>query len=181
MTSSISKRAKRHIELRGKLEEDPFLTDSELANFLGVSVPTIRLDRAYLNIPELKYRMIELATDAQLSEKEVHFGEHVDIKKGLSGISVMLTDKSMCFESSDIVRGSCIYGMAEDLAIKIADEGVKATSVANIKYKEAVKQGTRLVARGEVRLKRNKNYIIWVKTYSEQVEVFSCKLMLNIR
>ena len=41
----------------GKLKEDPFLTDEELSELFGVSIPTIRLDRLELGIPELRERI----------------------------------------------------------------------------------------------------------------------------
>jgi hypothetical protein len=51
--------------------------------------------------------------------------------------------------------------------------------VANIKYKVLVTSDTRLVARGEVRVKRENSFIVWVKIYNDQVEVFSGKFILN--
>jgi len=47
----------RQAILLEKLEQDPFLTDEELSEMLGVSVPTIRLDRLELGIPELRERI----------------------------------------------------------------------------------------------------------------------------
>ena len=44
----------RHKALQEKLNEQPYLTDGELAERFGVSVPTIRLDRLALGIPELR-------------------------------------------------------------------------------------------------------------------------------
>jgi len=44
----------RQAILLEKLEQDPFLTDEELSEMLGVSVPTIRLDRL-----ELVFRSLE--------------------------------------------------------------------------------------------------------------------------
>lgn len=44
------------------LNADPFLTDEELAEQLNVSVPTVRLDRLELGIPELRQRIKEMAS-----------------------------------------------------------------------------------------------------------------------
>ena len=46
---------------RIKLKNDPFLTDEELAEIFLVSVPTIRLDRLELGIPELRERIKDVA------------------------------------------------------------------------------------------------------------------------
>ncbi|GAE89212.1 transcription factor fapR [Acetivibrio straminisolvens JCM 21531] len=52
----------RQAILLEKLEHDPFLTDEELSEMLGVSVPTIRLDRLELGIPELRERIKKRGT-----------------------------------------------------------------------------------------------------------------------
>lgn len=49
-------RNERRKALRELLQKDPFLTDWQLAERLGVSVATIRLDRMALDIPELRER-----------------------------------------------------------------------------------------------------------------------------
>lgn len=51
----------RQRQLRKYLEEDPFLTDEDLAGILSVSVQTIRLDRQNLHIPELRERVKSVA------------------------------------------------------------------------------------------------------------------------
>lgn len=43
------------------LREQPFLTDEDLADGLGVSVATIRLDRTALDIPEVRVRLRKAA------------------------------------------------------------------------------------------------------------------------
>ena len=48
------KKEERQQLLREKLNISPFTTDEELATYFGVSVPTIRLDRLALGIPELR-------------------------------------------------------------------------------------------------------------------------------
>ena len=47
--------------LEKKLQESPFLSDEELAESLSVSIPTVRLDRLELGIPELRVRTKEIA------------------------------------------------------------------------------------------------------------------------
>ena len=50
------RREERHELLRELLKIHPFYTDEELAEKLGVSVSTIRLDRMELGIPEMRER-----------------------------------------------------------------------------------------------------------------------------
>ncbi len=182
MAKSSEERNKRHEILKVKLKEDPFLTDAELANYLSVSVPTIRLDRMYLGIPELRERVLNLASDGKIGNEDniVWFGDLVDLKKGICGISVLTTGKKMCFDNTNVVRGSFIYCMAESLAVDIAGAPYALIGVANIKYKIPVKAGSKLVARGELKIKRDNGSIVWIKIYMEQTEVFSGKFILNI-
>jgi len=61
MSRSSCMKKERQAILLEKLEQDPFLTDEELSEMLGVSVPTIRLDRLELGIPELRERIKNVA------------------------------------------------------------------------------------------------------------------------
>lgn len=132
-----------------------------------------------LNIPELRERIMDLAADAKQPEKSETFGSEIEVKPGAWGISIMMTNKKMCFQNTDVVRGSYIYNMAEALAVSIVEEPIALIGVANIKYKVPVHSDTKLVARGEVRMKRANDYIVWVKIYMEQIEAFCCKFILN--
>jgi len=83
----------RQAILLEKLEQDPFLTDEELSEMLGVSVPTIRLDRLELGIPELRERIKNVAQKNYSKVKSLQVkdivGELVDITLGKSGISIL--------------------------------------------------------------------------------------------
>ena len=165
-----------------KIKSDPFLTDEELADLFSVSVPTIRLDRLELGIPELRERIKEVAENnhskvKSLQSKEI-FGELVDINLNHSGISILETDESMAFEKTKIVRGHFIYSLAESLAIAIIDAHVALVGVANIKYKTPVYSGSKIVAKAEVRRIKENNFIVWVKITEKQVEVFRGKFIL---
>lgn len=62
---SPSKKLIRQKRLQSLIRKNPFLTDSQLAERLHVSVPTVRLDRVCLNIPELRVRTRLMADEAQ--------------------------------------------------------------------------------------------------------------------
>ncbi len=179
--SSFLKKERQDILLK-KIKEDPFLTDEELASIFSVSIPTIRLDRLELGIPEVRERIKNVAERnyskvKSMQSKEI-IGELVDINLGVSGISILETDPGMAFEKTKIIRGHFIYSLAESLAIAVIDAQVALVGVANIKYKTPVYAGSKLVAKAEVRRRIENKFIVWVKIYEKQVEVFRGKFIL---
>src|SRR5450756_483489 len=52
----------RQGRLLEKLKEDTFMTDEDIAAYLDVSIPTVRLDRLELGIPELRQRIRDVAS-----------------------------------------------------------------------------------------------------------------------
>jgi len=179
--SSLFKKERQQI-LSDKLKQDPFLTDDELAELFSVSVPTVRLDRLELGIPELRERIKNVAEKnygkvKSLQSREI-VGELIDINLGKYGVSILETDETMVFEKSKIVRGHFIYSLAESLAIAVIDAQVALVGVANIKYKTPAYSGSKLVAKAEVKKVRGTNYIVWVKIYEKQVEMFRGKFIL---
>ena len=182
MSRSSLLKKERQQELAEKLKEDPFLTDEELAELFSVSVPTIRLDWLEMGIPELRERIKDVAEKNYSKVKSLQggeiIGELIDITLGKYGVSILETDDSMAFERTRIIRGHYIYSLAESLAIAVIDADVALVGVANIKYKNPVYSGTRLVAKAEVRQIRGSKYIVWVKIYEKQVEMFRGKFIL---
>ncbi len=182
MSRSSLLKKERQQELAEKLKEDLFLTDEELAELFSVSVPTIRLDRLEMGIPELRERIKDVAEKNYSKVKSLQggeiIGELIDITLGKYGVSILETDDSMAFERTRIIRGHYIYSLAESLAIAVIDADVALVGVANIKYKNPVYSGTRLVAKAEVRQIRGSKYIVWVKIYEKQVEMFRGKFIL---
>lgn len=165
------------------LNADPFLTDEELAEQLNVSVPTVRLDRLELGIPELRQRIREMASKNHNKVRSIKadeiIGEIVELNLGESAISVLETTEDMVFSQSKIVRGHYIYSMAESIAIAVIDADVALVGVANIKYKRPVYAGNKLVAKVSIKHKRpGGKYIVWVMIYNKQVEVFRGKFLL---
>ena len=68
------------------MNQQPFLTDEELANQFGVSVQTIRLDRLELSIPEMRERTKALAEAAYRQLKAMSgqelVGQLLDVELG---------------------------------------------------------------------------------------------------
>ena len=182
MSRSSSQKQQRQMTLLEKIKYDPFLTDEELADFFKVSVPTIRLDRLELGIPELRERIKNVAESNQEKLKSIEgkelIGELIDLQLGLSAISLMETNDSMAFEKTRIVRGNYIYSLAETLAIAVIDAQVALVGVANIKYKIPVYSGAKIVAKAEVKTSKGSRFVVWVKIYEKNIEVFRGKYIL---
>lgn len=182
MSRSSSQKQQRQMTLLEKIKYDPFLTDEELADFFKVSVPTIRLDRLELGIPELRERIKNVAESNQEKLKSIEgkelIGELIDLQLGLSAISLMETNDSMAFEKTRIVRGNFIYSLAETLAIAVIDAQVALVGVANIKYKIPVYSGAKIVAKAEVKKNKGSRFVVWVKIYEKNIEVFRGKFIL---
>jgi acyl-coenzyme A thioesterase PaaI-like protein len=182
MSRSSLYKKERQAVLSGRLEDNPFLTDEELAELFHVSIPTIRLDRLELGIPELRERIKNVAGRNLDKVKSLHtkeiIGELIDIELGKSAISVLETDSSMVFEKTRIIRGHFIYSLAESLAIAVIDADVALVGVANIKYMTPVYAESKLIAKAEVRVKRDNKYIVWVLISEKQKQVFRGKFIL---
>lgn len=172
----------RQKSLLEMLEVDPFVTDEELSETFTVSIQTIRLDRLELGIPELRERIKNVAENNYTKVRSIHgkeiVGELIDLDLGKSGMSILETDRSFAFEKTDVVKGHHIFAQAESLAIAVIDANVALIGVANIKYKNPVFAGDKLVAKAEVTRTRGNKYFVWVFIKVKQVEVFRGKFLL---
>lgn len=172
----------RQKDLLEKLHADPFVTDEELSEAFSVSIQTIRLDRLELGIPELRERIKNVAENNHSKVKSIHgkeiVGELIDLELGKSGMSILETDSSFAFEKTDVVKGHHIFAQAESIAIAVIDANVALIGVANIKYKNPVFAGDKLIAKAEVTRTRGNKYFVWVFIKVKQVEVFRGKFLL---
>lgn len=166
----------RHKQLKDIVRKNPFLKDSELAEQLGVSVATIRIDRGELGIGEYRERIKSIAGKSMGKPA----ADIVDMELYHDGISVVMTDDALTYSGTDIVKGQAMFGIAEDLALGIIDVKKAQIKVANIKYIKEVRKGEKLIAKFEVIRNRTKEYIIWVKIYSNHTEVFRCKFNMAL-
>ena len=124
------------------------------------------------NVAENNYLKVK-----SIEGKEI-VGELLDLNLGVSGISLLETDFSMAFEKTNVVRGSHIFAQAESLAISVIDANVALIGVANIKYKNPVFAGDKLIAKAEVVRTRGNKYFVWVFIKVKNVEVFRGKFIL---
>ena len=184
MPRTDKERKLRNKQMVEYLEKNPFETDEKLAEYFGVSVNTIRLDRARLGIKELRERIKERASESvkkitTLTKEEI-IGDIIEIIPGKQAISVMQTQDYMSFDNTDVIKGYHIYSMAESLAISVIPSKVALVGVANIKYAKKIVKNEVIYAKADVKKKRDTNYIVWVQIYNSDKEVkFKGKFLLK--
>lgn len=164
---AIDRRLQR---LQQLLREDPLLTDRELSERLGVSVPTVRLDRTRLGIPELRERARRLARQVvcprALYAEEV-VGELLELELGRRGLSLLQTDERMAFARTGIVRGHFLFAQANSLAVACVDADTALTGSARLRFLRPVRVGQRVVARAELARGRQGKFLVAVESRVE--------------
>ena len=177
-----SKKLVRHGKLQKLIQKDPFLTDEQLAKALKVSVPTVRLDRLALNIPELRERIRAMASTASTRLKAIDrkdiVGELIDLELNKSAISTLTVTDEMVLGKTGVGRGYFMFAMADTLALALVDTEFALTAVGNVKYKVPVYPGDRLVAKAEVMNIKGGRYYIRAVIRKENVEVFRAKFII---
>ncbi|HZG61128.1 MAG TPA: transcription factor FapR [Anoxybacillus sp.] len=165
--------------LRETIEENPFITDEELAEKFSVSIQTIRLDRLELSIPELRERIKSVAEKSfadqvkSLPIEEV-IGEIIDIQLDDSAISIFDVKKEHVFKRNKIARGHHLFAQANSLAVAVINDELALTTKAMIRFTRQVKENERVVAKAKVKgTNENGRTIVEVNSYVGQELVFS--------
>jgi acyl-coenzyme A thioesterase PaaI-like protein len=173
-----SKRERQRL-LQETIQENPFITDEELAEKFSVSVQTIRLDRLELSIPELRERIKHVAQQS-LEDKvralpiEEVIGEIIDIEPDHSAISIFDVKAEHVFKRNRIARGHHLFAQANSLAVAVINDELALTAKANIRFTRQVKENERVVAKAKVvGEKENGRTIVEVNSYVGQELVFS--------
>lgn len=177
-----AKKRQRQSELQSLLDQNPFLSDEELAANFAVSVQTIRLDRMELGIPELRERMKMVAHDAyakirSLSKQEL-VGQLRELELGRFGTSVLDTTMEMIFEKTKIVRGHYIFAQANSLAVALVDAAVALTASADIRFVRPVFAGERLVCTARVAQHAENRVHVDAVTVSGDARVFQGRFVV---
>lgn len=177
-----SKKLIRQDKLKKLLRKNPFLTDEQLAETLSVSVPTVRLDRVVLNIPELRERTRRMASTAStrlraIDKKDI-VGELVDLELNKVAISTLTITGDMVLGKTGVGRGYFMFAMADTLALALVDTEFALTAVSNVKYKVPVHPGDKLIAKAEVTQIKGDRYYIKVSIKTNEVEVFRAKFII---
>ncbi|AUS09273.1 transcription factor FapR [Laceyella sacchari] len=164
----IPKKERQRI-IAQSFQEEPFLTDEEMAKRCNVSIQTIRLDRVELGIPELRERIKHMAENhfdpvKSLLQEEV-IGEIVDLQLDQSGVSILEINKEHVFARNQIARGHILFAQANSLAVAIVDAEVALTGSAGIRFVRPVRLGEKCIAHAKVIRKQINNSLqVDVKT-----------------
>jgi len=173
---------RRHEELQDLLRENTFLTDEELAEHLKVSIQTIRLDRLYLGIPELRERLKQVAEGAANKLKSISGGELVgellDLELGSTALSLLEVTAEMVFKKTGIARGHHLFAQANSLAVAMIDAEVALTGTARVKFKRQVRLGERVVAKAQMIDGSGQRFRVAVRSTVSGEEVFTGKFVI---
>ena len=149
------------------IEDNPFVTDEQLALKFNVSVQTIRLDRMELAIPELRERIKDVAARnhsnklKSLPIDEV-IGEIIDIELDERAISIFDVKEEHVFQRNGIARGHHLFAQANSLAVAVIDDELALTVRSSITFIKPVHAGDRVVTKAVVTKRdevKNRTYI----------------------
>ncbi|HHV54036.1 MAG TPA: transcription factor FapR [Firmicutes bacterium] len=161
----------RRQELLRLVRENPLLTDEELGRALGVSVPTVRLDRLRLGVPPQPERARQLAGVAlgdlrSLSEADV-VGDLVEVERGRRARSLLRTSPRLAFLNRNLIRGHHLFGQANSLAVAVVDADEVVTASARVRFLRPVYVGAVVEAEAKVRqVRRGPREKWWVDVES---------------
>lgn len=166
------------------IESDPLSTDEQLAAELGVSVSTVRLDRALMGVPELRERLRAMAQRAgsrlrSLSRSEV-VGELLELEPDKWALSILRTARDMAFRFTDIVRDRYIYSQASSIAVAAVDAAVVVVGSMRGEHKGHARVGDTLVARAKVGTGRDGRRIVSVRTRVGDTEIFVGRFIVEV-
>ena len=169
-------RQARRKALQDLLRADPFLTDWQLADELGVSVATIRLDRMALDIPELRERARQIAANTYSEVRALHgeevIGELIELNLGQGGVSVLSVTDQMVFARNQIMRGHFLFAQGNSMAVALVDSDVVLTKSADVRFYQPVHLGERVVAKASVTSIQGNRYYVSVNSYVHDEIVF---------
>ncbi|MGM9924169.1 MAG: transcription factor FapR [Bacillus sp. (in: firmicutes)] len=145
----------RQVLLKETIQDNPFITDEDLAEKFTVSVQTIRLDRLELSIPELRERIKHVAEKNHSDEikslpVEEVIGDIIDIDLDHSAISILDISKEHVFVRNGIARGHHLFAQANSLAVAVTNDEFTLTRNANIHFMRPVKVKERVIAKAKV-------------------------------
>lgn len=167
----------RRREMVAMIEENPAVTDGELAERFAVSVATVRLDRQAMGIPQMRERVAKA-----VRQKSSGFRDElrvIDLEEGRKGLALFTTREAM-LNGVGVVSADCLYGVAAGFAQTLTGEIFSPLQVGNIKYKNPVKSGEELVVKGKVALTKADKKYIYLSFYRNKEEVFRAKFIMKV-
>lgn len=165
-----------------QIEDNPFLTDEDLARVLGVSIQTVRLDRAELEIPEMRMRIKKMARESDQKLRAIAgseiVGELLDLVVGQTGMSVLEVTAEMTLQKTRVLNGQYLFAQANTLAVGLIDSDAALTGAARVSFKRPVLKGEKVVARAMITAKKLNKYIVRVLSQVKDELVFIGKFMV---
>ena len=177
-------RKSRQAKLSELISDEPMITDNELASRLGVSISTVRLDRALLGVPELRERLRSMAQNAvsklqSLSPSEV-IGELLELEPNKWALSILRTAQDMAFRFTDIVSDNYVYSQASSIAVAAINAASVIIESMRGEYKGHARVGDILVARAKVGVKHEGRKIVSVRTSVGEKEIFVGRFIIEV-
>jgi hypothetical protein len=159
-------------------------TDQGLASLLGVSVSTVRLDRALMGVPELRERIKRMAQEAgsklrSLSRSDI-VGDLLELEPNRWALSVLRTTREMALRATDILWDHYIYAQASSLAAAVIEAAAVAVDSMRGEYRARARVGDVLVARAKVGVGKDDRYIISVRTRVGDTEIFVGRFIAEV-
>lgn len=138
-----------------KIQDNPFVTDEQLATEFQVSVQTIRLDRMELSIPELRERIKTVAAkkhdDVKSLPLDEVIGEIIDMELDNYALSILDVTDEHVFQRNGIARGHHLFAQANSLAVAVIDDELALTVKSNLTFIKPVKAGDRVITKAVVK------------------------------
>ncbi|MCL6453007.1 MAG: transcription factor FapR [Alicyclobacillus sp.] len=179
------KKSERRTALVAYLLDNPFATDEQLAERFRVSVPTIRLDRAALQIPEARERIRLMATGhhdrVRSLEREEVLGEITELQLNRYATSRLEITPAHVFSRNGIVRGHVLFGQVNSLAVAVMDADVVLTAKTELRFHRSVRLGETLIGRADVLMRRAGVTKVRVQTVSQGEVVVDGTIWVAVR
>ncbi|MDR2174363.1 MAG: transcription factor FapR [Synergistaceae bacterium] len=179
-----SEKKLRQSRLAKLLERDPMATDQGLAFLLGVSVSTVRLDRALMGVPELRERIKRMAQEAgsklrSLSRSDL-VGDLLELEPNRWALSVLRSTREMALRATDILWDHYIYAQASSLAAAVIEAASVVVASMRGEYRARARVGDVLVARAKVGVGKDDRYIVSVRTRVGDTEIFVGRFIAEV-
>jgi hypothetical protein len=179
-----SAKKNRQERLTKLLDDNPMLTDEELASFLGVSVSTVRLDRVFMGVPELRERLRHMAQEAGSKLRSLSWSETVgdllELEPNRWALSVLRTTREMAFRTTDFLWDHYIYAQASSIAVAVIEAAAVIVDSMRGEYKGRARVGDVLIARAKVGVNKDDRYIVSVRTRVKEKEIFVGRFIAEV-
>lgn len=177
-------REERHQQLLQLLTEDPLQTDESLAQRLGVSVPTVRLDRMTLGVPALRRRSQQLAQrqlrNTEPSDMSFMPGELIFIERGTVVRAQLLVPRDMAAGIGGAIPTYSLLAHAERLVGQVVSGQVVLTAVVNVKCYRPIRGGELLLSEARVLRHHRGRIVVLVQMTADHILVFRGKYAVNV-